>query len=118
MTYDAGCGVTTETCARSWSLWLEQCLRNNTRRVAGRYFSKSGSVESDYVDFFMNFDINECMRIYKLLVLQIHKLLKGLPPIKSLMAVSSGAAKLVSLPMKNYKKDHRLLKGMQRGRLY
>ncbi|KAL8541374.1 hypothetical protein ACS0TY_002578 [Phlomoides rotata] len=46
---------------------------------------------------------------------QVHKLLKGLPPIKSLMAVSSGAAKLVSLPVKNYKKDHRLLKGMQRG---
>ncbi|KAI3445996.1 hypothetical protein Pfo_002661 [Paulownia fortunei] len=46
---------------------------------------------------------------------QIHKLLKGLPPIKSLVAVGSGAAKLVSLPVKNYKKDHRLLKGMQRG---
>ncbi|KAH6772666.1 hypothetical protein C2S51_011070 [Perilla frutescens var. frutescens] len=46
---------------------------------------------------------------------QVHKLLKGLPPIKSLFAVGSGAAKLVSLPMKNYKRDHRLLKGMQRG---
>ncbi|KAK4437874.1 Autophagy-related protein 2 [Sesamum alatum] len=46
---------------------------------------------------------------------QIHKLLKGLPPIKSLVAVGSGAAKLVTLPMKSYKKDHRLLKGMQRG---
>ncbi|PIM99241.1 Cytoplasm to vacuole targeting protein [Handroanthus impetiginosus] len=46
---------------------------------------------------------------------QIHKLLKGLPPIKSLVAVGSGAAKLVSLPVKSYKKDHRLLKGMQRG---
>ncbi|KAK6136896.1 hypothetical protein DH2020_029341 [Rehmannia glutinosa] len=46
---------------------------------------------------------------------QIHKLLKGLPPIKSLVAVGSGAAKLVSLPVKNYKKDHRVLKGMQRG---
>lgn len=46
---------------------------------------------------------------------QIHKLLKGLPPIKSLVAVSSGAAKLVSLPVKNYRKDHRLIKGMQRG---
>ncbi|CAA0807541.1 autophagy 2 [Striga hermonthica] len=46
---------------------------------------------------------------------QIHKLLKGLPPIKSLFAVGTGAAKLVSLPVKNYKKDHRLLKGMQRG---
>ncbi|KAL3614201.1 hypothetical protein CASFOL_042275 [Castilleja foliolosa] len=46
---------------------------------------------------------------------QIHKLLKGLPPIKSLVAVGSGAAKLWSMPMKNYKKDHRVLKGMQRG---
>ncbi|KAG8368366.1 hypothetical protein BUALT_Bualt15G0038000 [Buddleja alternifolia] len=46
---------------------------------------------------------------------QIHKLLKGLPPIKSLVAVGSGAAKLVSLPVKNYKKDHKLLKGVQRG---
>ncbi|XP_058191622.1 autophagy-related protein 2 isoform X1 [Rhododendron vialii] len=46
---------------------------------------------------------------------QVHKLLRGLPPIKSLVAVGSGAAKLVSLPVKNYKKDHRLVKGMQRG---
>lgn len=46
---------------------------------------------------------------------QVHKLLKGLPPIRSLVAVGSGAAKLVSLPIKNYKKDQRLLKGMQRG---
>ncbi|XP_057787478.1 autophagy-related protein 2 [Salvia miltiorrhiza] len=46
---------------------------------------------------------------------QVHKLLKGLPPIKSLLAVSSGAAKLVSLPVKSYRRDHRLLKGMQRG---
>ncbi|KZV55672.1 hypothetical protein F511_24349 [Dorcoceras hygrometricum] len=46
---------------------------------------------------------------------QVHKLLKGLPPIKSLVAVGSGAAKLVSLPVKNYRKDHRLIKGMQRG---
>lgn len=46
---------------------------------------------------------------------QVHKLLKGLPPIKSLYAVGSGASKLVSLPIKSYKKDHKLLKGMQRG---
>ncbi|KAL6963999.1 hypothetical protein U1Q18_035005 [Sarracenia purpurea var. burkii] len=46
---------------------------------------------------------------------QVHKLLRGLPPIRSLVAVGSGAAKLVSLPVKNYRKDHRLLKGMQRG---
>ncbi|KAI3992000.1 hypothetical protein MKX01_014891 [Papaver californicum] len=48
---------------------------------------------------------------------QIHKLLKGLPPIRSLFTVGSGAAKLVSLPVKNYKKDHRLLTGIQRGAL-
>eukprot|EP00268_Persea_americana_P033736 TRINITY_DN33367_c0_g1_i1.p1 TRINITY_DN33367_c0_g1~~TRINITY_DN33367_c0_g1_i1.p1 ORF type:complete len:2069 (+),score=417.13 TRINITY_DN33367_c0_g1_i1:91-6297(+) len=46
---------------------------------------------------------------------QVRKLLKGLPPIRSLVAVGSGAAKLVSLPVKNYRKDHRLLKGVQRG---
>lgn len=46
---------------------------------------------------------------------QVHKLLKGLPPIRSLVSVGSGAAKMVSLPVKNYRKDHRLLKGMQRG---
>lgn len=46
---------------------------------------------------------------------QIHKLLQGLPTIRSLVSVGSGAAKLVSLPVKSYKKDHRLLKGMQRG---
>ncbi|KAK3015064.1 hypothetical protein RJ639_005589 [Escallonia herrerae] len=46
---------------------------------------------------------------------RIHKLLKGLPPIRSLVSVGSGAAKLVSLPVKNYRKDQRLLKGMQRG---
>ncbi|CAM0913916.1 unnamed protein product [Alopecurus aequalis] len=46
---------------------------------------------------------------------QVHKLLKGLPPIKSLVAVGSGTKKLVSLPIKSYKKDRKLLKGMQRG---
>lgn len=47
--------------------------------------------------------------------MQIHKLLQGLPTFRSLVAVSSGAAKFVSLPVKNYKKDRRLIKGMQRG---
>uniref|UniRef100_A0A7N0T1I9 Autophagy-related protein 2 n=1 Tax=Kalanchoe fedtschenkoi TaxID=63787 RepID=A0A7N0T1I9_KALFE len=46
---------------------------------------------------------------------QIHKLLQGLPTIRSLVSVGSGAAKLVSLPLKNYRKDRKLLKGMQRG---
>ncbi|KAJ8530077.1 hypothetical protein K7X08_036912 [Anisodus acutangulus] len=46
---------------------------------------------------------------------QIHKLLKGLPPIRSLVSVGSSARKFVSLPVKCYKKDHKLLKGMQRG---
>lgn len=46
---------------------------------------------------------------------QVHKLLKGLPPIRSLVAVGSGATKLVTLPVKNYRKDRRLLKGVQRG---
>ncbi|KAG9450917.1 hypothetical protein H6P81_010882 [Aristolochia fimbriata] len=46
---------------------------------------------------------------------QVHKLLKGIAPIRSLFAVGSGTAKLVSLPVKSYKKDHKLLKGVQRG---
>ncbi|XP_042376736.1 autophagy-related protein 2-like isoform X2 [Zingiber officinale] len=46
---------------------------------------------------------------------QVRELLKGLPPMKSLFAVSSGTKKLVCLPLKSYKKDHKLLKGMQRG---
>ncbi|XAR59460.1 hypothetical protein NMG60_11015302 [Bertholletia excelsa] len=46
---------------------------------------------------------------------QISKLLHGLRPIQSLVAVGSGAAKLVSLPVKNYRKEQRLLKGVQRG---
>ncbi|CAL5387906.1 unnamed protein product [Camellia sinensis] len=49
---------------------------------------------------------------------QIHKLLRGLPPIRSLVAVGSGATKLVSLPVDSYRKDHRLLKGMQRDENY
>lgn len=49
------------------------------------------------------------------LVFQVHKILKGLPPIRSLFAVGSGAAKLVTLPVMNYRKDKRLLKGIQRG---
>ncbi|KAL5788358.1 hypothetical protein ACOSP7_005307 [Xanthoceras sorbifolium] len=46
---------------------------------------------------------------------QIRKVLRGLPPIRSLVSVGSGAAKLVSLPVENYRKDKRVLKGMQRG---
>ncbi|KAL4615459.1 hypothetical protein ACB092_07G126400 [Castanea dentata] len=46
---------------------------------------------------------------------QVHKILQGLPTIRSVVAVGSGAAKLVSLPVESYRKDRRLLKGMQRG---
>ncbi|BBH09554.1 autophagy 2 [Prunus dulcis] len=46
---------------------------------------------------------------------QIHKILRGLPTIRSLVAVGAGAAKLVSLPIESYRKDKRVLKGMQRG---
>ena len=46
---------------------------------------------------------------------QVHKLLKGLPPLKSVSAVVSGTKKLISLPIESYKKDRKLLKGMQRG---
>ncbi|XVE49181.1 hypothetical protein DITRI_Ditri01bG0061700 [Diplodiscus trichospermus] len=46
---------------------------------------------------------------------QIHKVLSGLPTIRSLVAVGTAAAKLVSLPLESYRKDQRVLKGMQRG---
>ncbi|KAF5727248.1 hypothetical protein HS088_TW22G00937 [Tripterygium wilfordii] len=46
---------------------------------------------------------------------QIHKVLQGIPTVHSLVAVGAGAAKLVSLPVENYRKDRRVLKGMQRG---
>ncbi|XP_060676468.1 autophagy-related protein 2 isoform X1 [Ziziphus jujuba] len=46
---------------------------------------------------------------------QIHKILQGLPAVRSLVAVGAGATKLVSMPIENYRKDKRLLKGMQRG---
>ncbi|KAF8013693.1 hypothetical protein BT93_I1529 [Corymbia citriodora subsp. variegata] len=46
---------------------------------------------------------------------QIHKVLRGLPTIRSFISVGSAAAKLVSCPVENYKKDHRVLKGLQRG---
>ncbi|KAK8626857.1 hypothetical protein V6N13_134487 [Hibiscus sabdariffa] len=46
---------------------------------------------------------------------QIHKVLCGLPTIPSLVAVGAAAAKLVSLPLESYRKDQRVLKGMQRG---
>lgn len=49
--------------------------------------------------------------------MQVHKILRGLPPIRSVVALGAGAAKLVSLPVENYRKDKRVLKGMQRGKL-
>eukprot|EP01018_Ginkgo_biloba_P036606 Gb_39311 [translate_table: standard] len=45
---------------------------------------------------------------------QIHKLIRGPAPIRSLFAVVSGAAKLVALPAEHYRKDRRLLRGMRR----
>ncbi|XP_038897510.1 autophagy-related protein 2 isoform X1 [Benincasa hispida] len=46
---------------------------------------------------------------------QIRKILEGLPAVRSLVAVGSGASKLLSSPVESYKKDRRILKGMQRG---
>lgn len=46
---------------------------------------------------------------------QVHKLLKGAVPIRSLFALGRGAAKLFSLPAESYRKDRRLLKGLQKG---
>ncbi|MCO5599249.1 hypothetical protein L7F22_053350 [Adiantum nelumboides] len=47
---------------------------------------------------------------------QIHKLLKGLGPVRPLFAVGSGAAKLVLLPAEQYKRDRRrLIQGIRKG---
>jgi autophagy-related protein 2 len=46
---------------------------------------------------------------------QIHKILRGLPTVRSLIAVGTGAAKLISSPVENYKKERRVIKGLQRG---
>ncbi|RDX78353.1 Autophagy-related protein 2, partial [Mucuna pruriens] len=46
---------------------------------------------------------------------QIKKILRGLPTVRSLIAVGTGAAKLVSSPVESYKKERRVLKGVQRG---
>lgn len=46
---------------------------------------------------------------------QVHKVLRGLPTIRALVAVAAGAAKLFSLPLESYRKDQRVLKGIQRG---
>ncbi|ONK66112.1 uncharacterized protein A4U43_C06F4270 [Asparagus officinalis] len=46
---------------------------------------------------------------------QVHKLLKGIAPVRSFVSVSKGTSKLVSLPVKSYRKDQKFLKGMQRG---
>ncbi|CAH8372843.1 unnamed protein product [Eruca vesicaria subsp. sativa] len=46
---------------------------------------------------------------------QIHQLLKGIPTVRSLSALYAAAAKLVSSPVQSYRKDRRLVKGVQRG---
>lgn len=46
---------------------------------------------------------------------QIHKILRGLPTVRSLISVGAGAAKLISSPVENYKKERRVIKGLQRG---
>ena len=48
----------------------------------------------------------------------MHKILRGLPTIRSLIAVGSGAKKFVSLPVESYRKDHKIIKGMQRGKSF
>ncbi|KAG0472419.1 hypothetical protein HPP92_016965 [Vanilla planifolia] len=44
---------------------------------------------------------------------QVHKLLKGLAPIRSFVSVASGTHKLITLPVKSYRRDKKLLKGIQ-----
>ncbi|KAK4784612.1 hypothetical protein SAY86_018980 [Trapa natans] len=48
---------------------------------------------------------------------QIHKVLRGIPTLRSLISVGKAAAKLVSCPVENYRKDNKVLKGVQRGTL-
>ena len=47
--------------------------------------------------------------------MQAHKLLKWVARIGYLFALGCVAAKLFSLPAENFRKDHRLLKGLQKG---
>ncbi|KAL2619934.1 hypothetical protein R1flu_000139 [Riccia fluitans] len=46
---------------------------------------------------------------------QVHKLVKGMAPIRPFYAVGTGAAKLVVLPVEHYRRDRRLLRGMRKG---
>ncbi|CAL9185853.1 unnamed protein product [Musa hybrid cultivar] len=46
---------------------------------------------------------------------QVPNILKGITPANSLFSVCSGFSKLVMLPVKSYKNDCKLLKGMKRG---
>ncbi|KAI8016413.1 Autophagy-related protein 2 [Camellia lanceoleosa] len=74
-------------------------------------------VRVDYIPCGVDLAAFRCGKYVELVNLvpwKIHKLLRGLPPIRSLVGVGSGATKLDSLPVNSYKEDHRLLKGMQK----
>lgn len=86
--------------------WLEDIAHNQVFIFLFQLFLLKNSYDYKISNLHSNYNV----------FLQIRNLLKGLPPIKSLSAVSSGTKKLVSLPVKSYKKEHKFLKGMQRGK--
>eukprot|EP01028_Stygiella_incarcerata_P004712 TRINITY_DN2052_c0_g1_i3.p1 TRINITY_DN2052_c0_g1~~TRINITY_DN2052_c0_g1_i3.p1 ORF type:complete len:1854 (+),score=515.98 TRINITY_DN2052_c0_g1_i3:362-5563(+) len=46
---------------------------------------------------------------------QLQKCMEGIPPFRSLFNIGTGFADLVVMPLKQYRKDRRLLWGMQKG---
>ncbi|KAI8389478.1 hypothetical protein BD560DRAFT_486118 [Blakeslea trispora] len=46
---------------------------------------------------------------------QVFNVASGIPPVRSLVNLGTGVADLVLLPIQQYKKDGRLMKGIQRG---
>jgi len=48
---------------------------------------------------------------------QLHKFLTGSPPIRSVVNIGSGMADLVLVPLQQYRKDKKLLRGIKKGTL-
>lgn len=83
--------------------WLEDISRNQVVVFSYVHLALGPAKHSNVIYF-------------SFFVWQIHKVLKGLGPIRPLFAVGSGAAKLVALPAEQYKRDRRrLLRGMRKG---
>lgn len=84
--------------------------------MVGRYISKSGL--HVIISFYhqVKISIHHDMLICLTFLSQISKVLRGIPAIRSVTSIGSAAAKLISCPVENYKKDGRVLKGVQRGK--